>query len=418
MERADIVIDYAPRPHQLLIHNDPARFRVPVAHRRFGKTVCCVNEIIRRSIACGRPRPRYGYVAPFRTQAKQVAWDYVQHYLKPLNATFNQAELRADYHGRRLTLYGADNPDALRGLYFDGVVLDEFGDIDPRIWTEVIRPALSDRQGWAIFIGTPKGKNAFWELAEKGREGGDWSAHIFKASETGIIPETELKAARDAMPEDQYAQEFECSFEAAIQGAYYGKALKEADEAGRITRVPYDPALPVWTAWDLGIGDSTAIWFAQIAGKEIRLIDFYETSGVGLDHYAKRLREKPYSYEPLLLPHDANARELGTGRSRTETLQSLGFKTKVAPRLGVDDGINAVRTLLPRCWFDEEKTKPGLEALKQYRREWDERMKTFRPRPMHDWTSHAADALRYLATGLPDRVTKPAPRPDKPKWVV
>lgn len=414
-----IVIPYSPRPEQRLIHDSAARFRVVVAHRRLGKTVACVNELVKRAIDCTLERPRYAYIAPYRNQAKQVAWDYVQEYLRPIpGADFNQAELRADFLDRRVTLYGADNPDALRGIYLDGAVLDEYADMDPRVWTEVIRPALADRGGWAVFIGTPKGKNAFYDLFRSVDKHKDWESLIFKASETGIVAKGELEDARAVMSEDQYEQEFECSFEAAIQGAYYGKDMRVAEEAGRIASIPWEPKVPVYTAWDLGIGDSTAIWCAQLVGNEIRLIDYYEASGVGLDHYAKILKDKPYVYERHLLPHDGDVKELGTGRSRREVLESLGLKTEIVKNLGVDDGINAVRTILPRCWFDAKKCERGIEALRQYRRAYDDKLKAFRARPLHDWTSHASDAMRYLAVGMPDRSRNAAAPKVNTKWVV
>ena len=207
--------------------------------------------------------------------------------------------------------------------------------------------------------------------------------------------------ARAMMGEDRYDQEFECSFEAAIQGAYYGNEMKEATDSGRITMVPYDPALGVVTSWDLGIGDSTAIWWSQhLSSGETRIIDYYENSGVGLDHYAKVLSEKPYHYEQHILPHDVQVKELGTGKSRLETLDALGIRNiEIAPKLAVDDGIQAARSMLARCWFDEEKCHRGIEALRQYRRGFDEKNKAWRGRPLHDWTSHGADAFRYLAVG-------------------
>jgi len=202
------------------------------------------------------------------------------------------------------------------------------------------------------------------------------------------------------MGEDRYEQEFQCSFEAAIQGAYYAQEMKTATSDGRVTNVPYDPAVGVTTAWDLGIGDSTAIFFAQYVGQEIRIIDYYENSGVGLDHYAKVLSKKGYHYSEHILPHDVQVKELGTGKSRIETLDALGISDiTIAPRLSVDDGIQAARSMIARCWFDEEDCARGIEALRQYRREFDERLKTWRGRPLHDWTSHGADAFRYLAVG-------------------
>lgn len=400
-----IVIPYEPRKLFLPFHNRKQRFSCEVVHRRGGKTVSRVNELIRGALTETLPRPMFGYVAPYLKQAKAVAWDYVKHYcapLVPLGATFNEAELRADLpNGGRIRLFGADNPDAMRGLYFDGVVLDEYGDQDPRIWP-VIRPALSDRLGWADFIGTPKGHNDFYDTHQRAIANPDeWYSAVHRASETGLIPQSELEAARRSMTEDQYLQEYECSFEAAIQGAYYGKEMAIAEKEKRIARVPYDKAADVITAWDLGIGDATAIWFCQQIGQEYHLIDYVENSGVGLDWYARQIKDRDYVYSGHILPHDVEAKELGTGKSRKEILDSLGIKNViVAPRLRVEDGINAVRLVLNRCWFDAEKCHRGVEALKQYRTEFDEQRKVFRDKPLHDWTSHPADAFRYLFTGI------------------
>lgn len=407
-----IVIPYEPRQLFLPFHNRKQRFSCEVVHRRGGKTVSRVNELIRGALTEHLPRPMFGYVAPYLKQAKAVAWDYVKHYCAPLvphGATFNEAELRADLpNGGRIRLFGADNPDAMRGLYFDGVVLDEYADQDPRIWP-VIRPALSDRLGWADFIGTPKGHNDFYDTYQRALANPDeWYSAIHKASETGLIPEAELQAARRSMTEDQYAQEYECSFEAAIQGAYYGKEMAEAEREKRICRVPYDKATDVITAWDLGIGDATAIWFCQQVGQEYHLIDYVENSGVGLDWYAGELKSRPYVYASHLLPHDVEAKELGTGKSRKEVLEQLGIKVTVAPKLRVEDGISAVRLVLNRCWFDADKCRRGIEALKQYRTEFDEQRKVFRDKPLHDWTSHGADAMRYLFTGIK--------KTDKAQW--
>jgi phage terminase large subunit len=403
---------YRPRPLQAEIHRRLARFNVLVCHRRFGKTVLCINELIDKALSCSLDRPRYAYVAPLYRQAKQAAWDYLKAYTGPLPGTkFNETELRVDLpNGARIQLFGADNPDALRGIYLDGVVLDEYGQMTPRVWTEVLRPALADRQGWAVFIGTPRGRNAFHTVFEHAQSQPRWHAALYRASETGILPAAELQAARDDMAEEEYEQEFECSFQAAIAGAYYGKLMSEAMADGRIGAAPWDPVLPVHTGWDLGIGDSTAIWFAQQVGREIHWIDFYEASGVGLDHYAKMLGEKPYVWGEHLVPHDAAARELGTGKTRVETLATLGLRVRVVGLNAVDDGINAVRNLMPRSWFDAEKCSVGLEALKNYRREWDERLGVFRPRPLHDWSSHAADAARTMAMGLrPDKSAQNLP---------
>jgi hypothetical protein len=392
---------YAPRVHQAEIHARLRRFNVLVCHRRFGKTVLAVNQLIGSSLRCKKPSPRFAYVAPLLKQAKAVAWDFLLHYSAPFHTSLTTSELRVDLvNGARITLYGADNPDSLRGIYLDGVVLDEYADMQPRTWTEVVRPALADRKGWAIFIGTPKGQNGFFDLYEQAKTTHDWYAGMFKMSDTRLMSEGELASLRATMAPEEYAQEFECSFQAANIGSYYGKILQEAETTGRVMRVPWEPTVPVLTAWDLGMDDATAIWFVQQIGREVRVIDYYEASGEGLTHYVNHLRTKPYVYGEHLLPHDANVKELGTGLSRVEVLQGLGLNATVVPQQRVEDGINAVRLLLPRCWFDGEKCARGLKALTQYRREWADKLGTWRARPRHDWASHAADAFRYLAMGL------------------
>lgn len=381
------------RQLQPLVKTD-RRFACAVAHRRAGKTVAAVQRLIISAVQ-GRPDARCAYIAPTYRQAKAVAWDYVKRFAAPIATDMHETELRVTLaNGGQVRLYGAENYDALRGIYLDDVVLDEFADMPPAVWPEVIRPALSDRKGRALFIGTPKGRNEFWRIYDNATRDPEWLALALRADETGILDPDELDAARRAMSDDQYSQEYLCSFDAAVIGAYFGKLLDEAQSAGRIRSVPYEPALPVETWWDLGVGDSTAIWFVQRDRREIRVIDFYEMTGEGLPHYAKVLQAKPYVYGRHIAPHDIAVRELGSGRSRQEIAEDLGIRFDVAPRLSVDDGINAVRLTLPLCWFDAEKCAQGLEALRQYRKDWDDRLKTFRDRPRHDWTSHAADAFR------------------------
>jgi hypothetical protein len=403
---------YSPRRQQSALHHSLKRFNVLVAHRRFGKTVFAINRLIEEAQDCKKDAPRFAYLAPYYRQAKNVAWDYLKRFTRDIpDIRHHETELRCDFpNGARVTLYGADFPDRLRGLYFDGIVLDEYAQMEPRIWSEVVRPALTDRLGWAVFIGTPRGRNAFWKLYNRARRDKDWFTALHRASETGLIGKAELAAARREMSEEEYEQEFECSFEAPQTGSYYGKLMAAADQAGRIREVPWDPALPVTTAWDLGIGDSTAIWFCQQAGAEVRLIDYLESAGVGLDYYAAALRERPYVYDEHLMPHDAETNEIGTGKSRLEVLAGLGIRARVLPRLKVDDGIQAVRALLPRCWFDADKCTRGIETLRNYRRAFDVSLGYFRPVPVHDWSSHGADAFRYLALGLrPDGDTKLEP---------
>jgi len=303
-------------------------------------------------------------------------------------------------NGARFRLYGGDNFNALRGLYMDYVCIDEFADFPASAYPNVIRPMTVDRKGKITIIGTPKGKNEFWEMWDAAQSDPQWFTAMYKASDTNLLDPDELEDAREMMGEDRYLQEFECSFEAAIVGAYYAQEMKQVTDSGRICAVPYDPGASVITSWDLGIGDSTAIFFAQYIGQEIHIIDYYEASGVGLDHYAKVLSDKGYHYEQHILPHDVRVKELGTGKSRLETLEALGIRNiEIAPKLAIEDGIQQARTMLAKCWFDEERCGRGIEALRQYRRDFDEKNKAWRSRPLHDWTSHGADAFRYLAVG-------------------
>ena len=398
-----VVIPYAPRKAFLGFHNRPQRWSCIVAHRRAGKTVAAINDLIKGGATCQLPDGRFAYIAPYYAQAKDVAWGYLKRYTAPFpGVKTNEGELWVEIPSpggvSRVRLYGADNYDRMRGIYLDGVVLDEFADQDPRAWSEVIRPALSDRKGWGTFIGTPKGRNAFWEVYEGAVKSPAWFDLRLRASETGIIPADELADMRAEMSEDEYAREMETSFEAAVEGAYYARLLTEAETGTprRITNVPHDPGLEVHAAFDLGIGDSTAIWLAQFVGREVRLIDYIENNGVALDWYARALRDRPFTYAPLILPHDAEARELGTGKSRVEMLEGLGFRARIAPKLSVEDGIEAVRRLIPRMWIDEAKCDAGLRAVRDYREKRDEKRRVGLG-PLHDWTSHAADALRYLA---------------------
>lgn len=398
----EVVIDYRPRGPQKAIHAGLGqhRFGVVVAHRRMGKTVAAINHLQKMATLCQRDRPRFGFIAPTYSQGKSIVWDYLLHFSAPIPSVRPVvSELAVNYpNGAQVRIYGADNPDSLRGLYFDGLVFDEFGLMSPRLYSEVLRPALSDRQGWALFLGTPAGKNQFYEIAQQAKHDPDWYYGEFKASETGIIDETELAAARRDMTDDEYAQEYECSFEAAVKGAIYAKELEAARSSGRIGRVPVDPVLPVDTDWDLGVGDSTAIWFSQsLRSGEIRLIDYYEASGEGLPHYVQVLKSKGYTYGKHWAPFDIQVRELGSGRSRLETAASLGIRFLIAPQVPLEDGVHAARMLFPKCWFDETRCARGLEALQHYRWDYNNRLHEFKPTPLHDWASHAADGWRYLA---------------------
>jgi phage terminase large subunit len=427
LPRAKVVIPYGPRPQQREVHRlrELKRFGVIVCHRRFGKTVLAVNELIKGALTCKKERPRFGYIAPTYTQGKATSFDYFKHYSSTMpGATVNQSELRVDYPNKgQVRVYGGDNPDSLRGLYFDGVVLDEYGMHAAKTYSEVVAPALVDRGGWALFMGTPNGKNQFYDIAqhakaEESKGNPDWFFREYKASQTGLLDPSYLASAKSVMTDDEYAQEFECSFEAAVRGAIYAKELERVRVDGRLTNVPYDPALPVDTDWDLGVGDATAIIFTQsLRSGEVRIIDYHEASGEGLPYYVRILSQKGYTYGTHFAPHDIAVRELGSGKSRLEVAASFGLRFAITPRIHgqvgveVEEGINAARLLLPRCWFDQTKAAPLIEALMHYRRDYNTRLNEFKATPVHDWSSHGADAFRGLAVRhqVPKR-----PREDDP----
>jgi phage terminase large subunit len=391
-------VDFQPRTAFLPFHGRSRRWTCIVAHRRAGKTLACIADVATCALATKKANARYAYIAPYHAQAKAVAWDYLKRITREVATKVSESELQVELgNGSRIRLYGADNPDSLRGLYLDGVVLDEYGDMRPNVWGEIIRPLLTDRKGWAVFIGTPKGKNHFHAIHEGAQRSGEWLSLSLKASETGLIDAAELADARRQMTPEQYAQEFECAFDVPALGAIYATELAQAKTDKRITRVTYDGSALVHTAWDLGVGDATAIWFYQAVQGEIHLIDYYEASGKPITHYLGVLAQKPYVYGKHFVPHDAAGRELGTGKSIADMMRAQQVEPTVLKRENVETGINAVRVLFARCWFDADHCADGLDALMNYRRDFNEKLGEFKPAPVHDWASHGADAFRYLA---------------------
>jgi phage terminase large subunit len=372
--------------------------------------VATLNDLIIRAPQCPPPRPRDAFVFPQRNQAKDTSWSELKNYSEDMRGSPPyENELRVELlNGATIRLYGADNPDALRGAYFDGVVLDEFSQMKPDVWSMVVRPMLADRMGWATFIGTPRGKNEFHRIYTEAQKDQDWFHMMLRASESGLITPEEMEslAKEYAGRPDEYAQEFECQWEAAIKGAFYADEMRAMLAEGRITNLAINKDVRVHTAWDLGVSDSTAIWFIQCVGRERRLVDYYEASGVGLDHYVQVLQDKRmqhgWTYGDHYLPHDIVVKEFTSGKSRLDTLAGKGIEATIVPAYNVLDGINVVRRMLGRVWIDPNRCERGIEALRQYRREWSDSLKDWSRAPLHDAHSHGADALRTFACGFDD----------------
>lgn len=399
-----ISIGYVARPQFIEFHKRKKRWTIGVAHRRDGKTVAAVADLIDAALRFDKfPDGRFAYVAPTYVQAKDIAWHYLKKYSAPIpGVQFNESELRADYpNGGRVRLYGTENYDRQRGIYLDGLVNDEYGDQDPRAWPEVYRPALSDRKGWATFIGTPKGQNHFFDLWNEAQASDDWFKFLHKASQTGMLDAEELADARKQMSPEQYAAEYECSFYGSVVGSYYGQEIKWLEDQGYIGAYPWEPNTAVNTAWD--VGGTTAIWFFQKVDGLIRIIDFLEGHNQSAAWYVNKIRERPYTYGTHILPWDADTEKEIIAISWKDTLAKLGLhNTHLLPQQAAkNNGINTSKLLLPKCRFNEATTKEGLKALRNYRREWDDKRKVFKEHPLHDWSSHTADSFIHLSLGEP-----------------
>lgn len=404
-----IDLGYQARQAFVPLHLRKERFGCIVAHRRAGKTVASIMDLIDAALRCDKPDGRFAYVAPYYAQAKDVVWAYVKRYAGQVPGTsINESELRVDFpNGARLRLYGADNYDRLRGIYLDGVVLDEYADQPPQAWREVIRPALADRQGWALFIGTPKGKNAFYEVYQQAVESPDWFALKLKASETGLLPETELQAMRSQMSANEYNRELECDFEAAIEGAYFADLIRQARQEKRIGRVAADPNMARRIYCDLGgagaKADAFTMWDCQFVGKEIRVLNYYEAVGQPAAEHLAWLRSiglGPGKAE-IFLPHDGLSQSGPSVGSWESTFRDAGYTATTLRNEGSGRSgatavrIEAVRRLLPRVWFNEETCRAGLSALSEYAEKRDEK-RGIGLGPDHNWASHGADAFGLM----------------------
>lgn len=443
-ERQQVVVPYAPRIWAKRLHASFRRWAALVLHRRAGKTTGILNHHQRAAVDDGWEMARlrtllphaqesylkpllrqrvYWHVMPTMKQARLVAWDMLKYYSAPIpGAKPNNTEMLVTYpNGSKVQLLGADDPDSLRGPGLSGLSLDEYSQVSGRVFGEVLSKALGDHLGYCIFAGTIKGKDQLYDTYQGAKDNPEWYA-VWQDIDTSLRTETGptltalTRALEDdrklvlagAMTQAEFDQEWYLSPEAAIRGAIYGNELATARKAGRITRVPFDPALPVDTDWDIGFGDATAIWFSQsLRSGEVRMIDYYEASGEALPHYAQVLKrretEHGYVYGLHWAPWDFAATSFETGKSRMAAAKEHGFTFKQSPRLSrtaqgeVEEGINAVRLLLARCWFDETRCEAGLEALLHYRRDFNTRLDEFKPNPVHDWASHGADAFRGLA---------------------
>lgn len=416
MPDVEIPHGWDPRPYQMpawsALENGCRRAAL-VWHRRAGKDSMSVNW----TAASAFDRVgTYWHMAPTHRQVRKIVWDGIdragrrivdQAFPPAVRARKNDQEMKIELaNGSIWQCVGSDNFDSLVGANPVGVVFSEWSLADPRAW-DFVRPILAENGGWAMFIYTPRGRNHGARLLDMARAEDGWFSQVLTVEDTGAVPMDVIAQERRELVR-QYGeddadklirQEWYCSFDAAIRGSYYADWMDKADREGRIGKVEYDPAHPVHTAWDLGIGDSTAIWMFQVIGREVRAIDYLEASGQSLKWYADRLEERGYRWGQHFLPHDANVSELGTGKRRIDLLNEYGITGWVLPRTSVDDGIQAARALLPRCWFDLDKCERGIDALRSYRRDWDEKLQNYRDRPLHDWSSHAADAFRYLALG-------------------
>ena len=422
INKQEIIIphNYKPRPYQMglwdAMINDKKKRAIYVWHRRAGKDLLALNRILYSAMfeAVGT----YWHIFPSYAQGAKSVWQetnsegrkYIDYIPQELIAKKNEKELKITLkNGSIYQIVGSDNPDSLRGAGIKGAVFSEYAEQDPRAWG-TIQPMLLENNGWAMFNFTPKGQNHAYELYKMAQKMPEvWHSEIKTAEETGVFTQQQLEQVKaeilsEGKTLDFFNQEFLCSFNNPIEGAYYSKIIDDIDKQGRIGNYPYDPALPVYTFWDLGVGDATTIWFAQFIGNEVRIIDYIEDNNRGMNTYIKEVKDKPYIYEQHYAPHDIQIREFTNGKSRLETALELGLRFMIAPKLSIEDGIDAVRAILPKCFFNEPTTRRGLLTIKNYKKEFDNKNNTFKLQPKHDWASHGADAFRYLAVSYRENI--------------
>ena len=378
-----------------------------VVPRRNGKDLLCWNVCISKAV---ETVGLYYYMAPYYNQVRQIIWEgfdgsgrrFLDYIPSELIQSQTKLDMRIDLvNGSQIKLQGSDNIDRIVGTNPRGIVFTEFSLHKPAAW-EYLRPILAENGGWAIFNGTPRGLNHFYDLYTKATADPGWYTQYLTRDDTDVPSLDAIEDdRRSGMLEAIIKQEYYCSFTAGVVGAYYADLIGALRDEGHIKSVPYEPRLRVFTFWDLGMRDTTAIWFVQIYGREFRLIDYYESSGESLAHYIKKIEEKPYLYEEHFAPHDINVRELGTGTTRLETAADLGLDFSIVPKIPVQDGIDAVREVLPQCYFDSVKTLEGVSALTHYKKQFNDRTQTYTDKPVHDWSSNGSDAFRMFAVMAP-----------------
>ena len=390
-----VSLNYQPREAFLPFHNRKARFATLVCHRRAGKTVAAVNDLIIGALECKLDRPQLAYIAPTYQMAKRIAWEYAKQFAGPLIEQVHESELRITLKNKaKIYLLGAEKADSLRGIYLDGAILDEYAQIRPSTVGQVILPCLSDRGGWLVATGTPKGKNHFYDAYNRSLADPLQFALLLKASTSGIIPQEELDLLRSQMDDSDYQQEFECSWTASLKGAIYGIEMERAESEGRVGLHDLDPALPVDVVCDLGYTDDTVLAFFQKGPGGVLVHEVYSNNEVDWDVYLDEMESR--DVRDVYLPHDARAKNLQTGRSIVEQTIRRGYRPRLVPDHKLRDGIAATRKLMPYIYWNLPLCSGAVEALKSYRREWDDKLGCYRDRPVHDWSSHIADAIRYL----------------------
>jgi phage terminase large subunit len=405
---------YTPRAAFRPFHQRSKRWATLICHRRAGKTVAAINELVIRALYTKKTNARFAYIAPFRQQAKMIAWKYLTDATAGVAIEVRESDLSVEFpNGAKITLYGSDNPDAMRGIYNDGVVVDEFADCRPSLWNEVILPTLADRKGWAVLMGTVKGaRNQLWQFYQKAIKDESWHTLLLRADDSGIIDDEELAGLKSQMSEAQYNQEFLCDPNAALMGTFYTTLINKIDKEGHVNgTVRHDPLFPVTVAADLGRSDSTVLTFFQERPDGIAVIDCEAGFGVGLEYYFELLDNKPYEYDTIWLPHDARAMTLSTNKSTADQFidhyRGSTVKLDIVPRLSVQDGIEAVRLILPYTWFNSDKADILVDALRTYRRKFNELTQAFMDTPLHSWESDYADSMRYLAIVANKQKLKP-----------